>query len=85
MSYVDTDPIPLSSSPIDKEVLETGRTLYVQDMRSDIAIVCNMPSKNGAWRIVLLREKLRFQGVLVMHRAIIAQAMLALWQLCQTN
>jgi len=35
MSYVDTDPVPLSQSAIDAEVLETGRTLYIEDVRED--------------------------------------------------
>jgi phosphoserine phosphatase RsbU/P len=35
MSYMDTEPILLSRSPIDQEALETGRTVYVEDIRRD--------------------------------------------------
>jgi sigma-B regulation protein RsbU (phosphoserine phosphatase) len=33
--YLDTEPILLSESPIDQEALETGKTLYVEDVRTD--------------------------------------------------
>jgi sigma-B regulation protein RsbU (phosphoserine phosphatase) len=35
MDYCDTDPILLSQSPIDQEALETGKTVYVEDVRTD--------------------------------------------------
>jgi phosphoserine phosphatase RsbU/P len=35
MDYVDTNPIYLEDSPIDAEVLDSGHTLYVEDIRTD--------------------------------------------------
>lgn len=35
MSYLDVEPVQLAQSPIDQEVIETGRTLYVEDIRED--------------------------------------------------
>ncbi|MBN2563352.1 MAG: SpoIIE family protein phosphatase [Phycisphaerae bacterium] len=34
-SYFDTNPILVSQSPIDREALETGKTVYVEDVRTD--------------------------------------------------
>jgi phosphoserine phosphatase RsbU/P len=35
MSYLDTEPILLSLSPIDQEALRSGQTVYVEDIRTD--------------------------------------------------
>lgn len=35
MNYLDTEPILLSLSPVDQEALETGKTVYVRDVRTD--------------------------------------------------
>ena len=34
-SYLDKDPVVLSNSPIDQEAMETGKTVYVEDVQSD--------------------------------------------------
>ena len=40
MNYLDVEPVLVSESPVDEEALQTGRTVYVEDVQTDPRVCC---------------------------------------------